>query len=270
MARGDAPVASTARADSVGAGEGDLRRLSGRRWLWRAAVELRPARSSCSPAGRTRPSGFCVRATSSSESCKTTRLAVDRPRAALAEALYAQGRYDEAEDFARVCEELSHADDVAGALAHPRRCVGRSQRDGASSTEGERLRASGCRAPGRDRQSELAGRRPPGARRGAPARGSAAERRSRRLEEAIDLYERKGNVVSAGKARSLLRGADCGVICPACGHDEPRGRALLRRVRRPARRARAGAAQAGDDPVLRRRRLDQARASRPTPRPSAS
>ena len=53
------------------------------------------------------------------------------------------------------------------------------------------------------------------------------------LEHAIDLYIRKGNVVSAGKARSLLQ--ELTVICPSCGQKNREGGALLRFVCCPSR-----------------------------------
>ena len=121
----------------------------------------------------------------------------------LAEALYRQGRYDEAEDFARVCEELSHADDVE-ACSHTRAVQGKVAARRGKFAEGERhARAAVELLDQTDMLSwqgdarlalaevlQLAGRQTEA----MPA-----------LEHAIDLYIRKGNVVSAGKARSLLQ-----------------------------------------------------------------
>ena len=121
----------------------------------------------------------------------------------LGEALYQQGRDEEAEHFVRVCEELSHPDDVE-ARSHGLQLRGKLAARRGAFEEGETLARAAVAVldetdmlswQGDARQAlaevlELAGRR---------------EEAKAVSEEALDLYEQKGNVVSARKARSLLQ-----------------------------------------------------------------
>jgi tetratricopeptide (TPR) repeat protein len=122
--------------------------------------------------------------------------------ALLAQAVYAQGRYDEADELARVAEELAPEDDVdAQALW---RCVRAkvAARKGTTAEAAQLARAAvdlldeeDGPVMKADALSDLAevlllARRTPEARTA--------------LEQAASLYERKGNAVSAARTRALL------------------------------------------------------------------
>ena len=121
----------------------------------------------------------------------------------LAEALYQQGRYDEAMLYSETCEELESADDIASQVRW--RCVRgkvgghRGEFEPAESLVGEALslirRSDDLNSQG-DTLMDLAevlrlARKP--------------ERAALAVEEARELFERKGNVVSAQRAQQLLQ-----------------------------------------------------------------
>ena len=119
----------------------------------------------------------------------------------LADVLYRQGRYDESAEFAGICEHLASPDDVASQFLW--RCVrGKLRaRQGAIDEAGSLLSAATALIESSDQLDlqgnglldfaevrELAG---------APADAAALS------EQAGMLFERKGNVVSARRARQL-------------------------------------------------------------------
>ena len=120
----------------------------------------------------------------------------------LARAVYAQGRVGEAEELSRIAEQFSAADDVTSqALWRSVRAKALALRgDSDSALELAReavalLRATDALVRQADAlvdEAEVLG---------LLGRGAAARER---LHEAIQLFERKGNVVAAGKARSAL------------------------------------------------------------------
>jgi ATP/maltotriose-dependent transcriptional regulator MalT len=123
----------------------------------------------------------------------------------LAEALYAQARYEEAEEIARISSELSAADDVA-AQFHWRsvtaKLMAREGRFDEAETTARDALAIIRRSEEVDSQGtalldlgevlHLAGK-------DADAAGA--------IREAVDLFEAKGNLVHAAKARLLLEEA---------------------------------------------------------------
>jgi tetratricopeptide (TPR) repeat protein len=121
--------------------------------------------------------------------------------AQLAEAVYAQGRYDEAERWSVVAEELALRDDVGVQAAW--RCVRAKILARRAAAEADVLgRAAAALAEGMETLNQQ-----------AKAYLDLGEVRllEGRVEEATafvtkaaDLYERKGNLVSAARARSLL------------------------------------------------------------------
>jgi hypothetical protein len=122
--------------------------------------------------------------------------------AELARAVCAQGRYSEAEELARVSEELARPLDVAAQISW--RTVRATCAAGAENLAGaEALARAALRAAEQtddlNRHARVLGDLADVVRRA----GRDAESRS--LEErALELFERKGNVVSAEKARSEL------------------------------------------------------------------
>jgi tetratricopeptide (TPR) repeat protein len=120
----------------------------------------------------------------------------------LAEYVYTQGRYDDAEQYTEDCEEAARANDVhsqimwrairAKVLARRGEfeTAERLAREAVTfAADGDFLLAHGDALVSLAEVFELAGR---------PEEAAAA------VEEAIRLYELKGSVVSATKARSLL------------------------------------------------------------------
>src|SRR5262249_18149551 len=121
----------------------------------------------------------------------------------LANVRYLQGRYDQAEQLTRECEEACHANDVnsqifwrstrAKVLAH-RGELEAAERLGTEAVAlAERtdfLGAHGDALMDLGEVRSLAGR---------PGEAAAA------IREAVRLYERKGNSLAAARARSLLR-----------------------------------------------------------------
>ncbi|MGN6176495.1 MAG: hypothetical protein ACTHPS_26620, partial [Streptosporangiaceae bacterium] len=119
----------------------------------------------------------------------------------LADVLYREGRYDESAEFARVCEHLASPDDVASQFHW--RCVRGKLRalEGAADEAKSLLSAAMALIETSDQidlqgyglldfaeVQELSG---------APAEAAALS------ERAAELFERKGNVVSALRARQL-------------------------------------------------------------------
>ena len=120
----------------------------------------------------------------------------------LADAIYEQGRYDEAEEWTRLARDCTSRDDVDAALTWQPVQVRILARRGAIDAS-ERLA----------RETLKLAARTDAVNRKADALLALAEtlRLAERLEEmaeavrgAIHLYEEKGNVVSAGRARALL------------------------------------------------------------------
>jgi tetratricopeptide (TPR) repeat protein len=121
----------------------------------------------------------------------------------LAEALYQQGRYDEAIRYSETCEELGSADDIASQVRW--RCVRgkvgarRGEFEQAESLVGDALslirRSDDLNSQG-DTLMDL-----------AEVLGLAGKPETATLAtaEAQELYERKGNVVSARRAQKLLQ-----------------------------------------------------------------
>jgi predicted ATPase/class 3 adenylate cyclase len=121
----------------------------------------------------------------------------------LAEALYQQGRYDEAMRYSETCEELESADDIASQVRW--RCVRgkvgarRGEFEQAESLVGDALslirRSDDLNSQG-DTLMDLAEVLRLAGKPGTAALATA---------EAHELYERKGNVVSAQRAQKLLQ-----------------------------------------------------------------
>jgi tetratricopeptide (TPR) repeat protein len=123
----------------------------------------------------------------------------------LAEALYAQGRYEEATEVARTSSEVSAADDLA-AQFHWRAVTAKLMARAGRFEEAEAMAREALaiirRSEELDSQASalldlgevlhLAGKR---------AEATAA------IEEAAELFDRKGNLVYAAKARALLEDA---------------------------------------------------------------
>ena len=122
--------------------------------------------------------------------------------ALLAEALYGQGRLDEAERHARTAEAHAPADNVQAQVAWRgvRAKLGpRSRRSGRT-----RSAVKPSRSPSRRTRRTCSPTRSPTSRRVARRREDAAADATRR---ALDLYERKGNVAAARLRPRALDGA---------------------------------------------------------------
>lgn len=116
----------------------------------------------------------------------------------LSEALYQQGRFDEALEFSRICEERAAADDVSSQFLWP--CVrGKILARSGSSLEGEALVRQGLSViRGTDELDSQAGALMDLAevlRLGGRNDGALLA-----LKEAAELFDRKGNVVSSLRA----------------------------------------------------------------------
>jgi tetratricopeptide (TPR) repeat protein len=121
----------------------------------------------------------------------------------LAEALYEQGRYDEAMRYSETCEELGSADDIASQVRW--RCVRgkvgarRGEFEQAESLVGEALslirRSDDLNSQG-DTLMDLAE---------VLRLAGKPERAALAVAEAHELYQRKGNVVSARRAQKDLQ-----------------------------------------------------------------
>ena len=119
----------------------------------------------------------------------------------LAEVLYRQGRYDESAQFAEVCEDIASPDDVASQFHW--RCVrGKLRARQGAVDEAESLLSAATALIETSDQLDLQGyglldfaevRELAG----APAEAAALS------ERAVGLFERKGNIVSALRARQL-------------------------------------------------------------------
>ena len=119
----------------------------------------------------------------------------------LAAAVANQGRYEEADRFAALAAELASEDDVISqAMWRSVRARVFAREGGSTRRSSSRTAPSSCSREARDRP---AGRRAPGPERGARS-GGPEGRAERSLEEAIALYELKGNVVAAAAARAAL------------------------------------------------------------------
>jgi tetratricopeptide (TPR) repeat protein len=122
--------------------------------------------------------------------------------AMLSQALHAQGRYDEADEFCRLCEQAAPDDDLSAQigwrLARATLLAGEGGLEEAERLAGEAVRLA-------ERTDFLADR-------AEALLGLGLVRRQQELTEeanaaigaAIELYERKGDVVSVARARSLL------------------------------------------------------------------
>jgi predicted ATPase len=119
----------------------------------------------------------------------------------LADVLYRQGRYDESAEFAGICEYLASPDDVASQFHW--RCVrGKLRARRGASDEAESLLSAATALIETSDQLDLQGNglldfAEVRELAGAPANAAALS------EQATRLFERKGNVVSALKARQL-------------------------------------------------------------------
>ena len=119
----------------------------------------------------------------------------------LADVLYRQGRYDESAEFAGVCEHLASPDDVASQFLW--RCVrGKLRARQGAIDEAESLLSAAMALIETSDQLDLQGNglldfAEVRELAGAPADAAALS------EKAAGLFERKGNVVSALRARQL-------------------------------------------------------------------
>jgi len=120
----------------------------------------------------------------------------------LAHALYAQGRYDEAEEYARLAEETAAPGDVASQMGWRSARAKILARQGRLE-EAEPLAQEAARiARGTDHLT-LRGDVLTSLAEVLHLAGKTAEA-VRAVEEAVEVHERKGNVVSAGRARQFL------------------------------------------------------------------
>jgi class 3 adenylate cyclase/tetratricopeptide (TPR) repeat protein len=122
----------------------------------------------------------------------------------LAEALYQQGRFDEAIGFSEICQELGSTDDIASQVrwrsVRGKVWARRGETESAESLVREALsliRRSDDLSSQGDTLMDLAE---------ILQLSGKQEEAAAALSEALDLYERKGNLVSARKARELLNG----------------------------------------------------------------
>jgi ATP/maltotriose-dependent transcriptional regulator MalT len=119
----------------------------------------------------------------------------------LADVLYRQGRYDESAQFAEVCENIASSDDVASQFLW--RCVrGKLKARQGAIDEAESLLSAATALIETSDQLDLQGNglldfAEVRELAGAPADAAAL------CERAAELFERKGNVVSALRARQL-------------------------------------------------------------------
>ena len=119
----------------------------------------------------------------------------------LADVLYRQGRYDESAEFAGVCEQLASPDDVASQFLW--RCVrGKLRARQGAIDEAESLLSAATALIETSDQLDLQGNglldfAEVRGLEGAPAEAAALS------ERAVILFERKGNVISARRARQL-------------------------------------------------------------------
>jgi tetratricopeptide (TPR) repeat protein len=122
--------------------------------------------------------------------------------ALLANATYERGRYEEAERYARISEEAGGSDDVASVVIS-RSILGKVlvRRDHLEEGEGLLRRAVGLAETTDD--LGMRGDTYVDLAEVLSLSGRAAEAADA-LERAVTLYERKGNVVSAGRARERL------------------------------------------------------------------
>ena len=119
----------------------------------------------------------------------------------LAEVLYGQGRYDESAEFAGVCKQLASPDDVASQFLW--RCVrGKLKARGGTVDEAESLLSAAMALIETSDQLDLQGN---GLLDFAEVRELAGARTDAAAlsEKAAGLFERKGNIVSALRARQL-------------------------------------------------------------------
>ena len=118
----------------------------------------------------------------------------------LADVLYRQGRYDESAEFAGICEHLASADDVGSQFLW--RCVrGKLRARQRAIGEAESLLSAATALIETSDQLDLQGN---GLLDYAEVRELAGARRTPRLSaRSRQLFERKGNVVSALRARQL-------------------------------------------------------------------
>jgi class 3 adenylate cyclase/tetratricopeptide (TPR) repeat protein len=119
----------------------------------------------------------------------------------LADVLYRQGRYDESAEFARVCEQLASPDDVASQFLW--RCVrGKLRARQGEIEEAESLLSAATALIETSDQLDLQGH---GLLDFAEVRelAGALPNAAALSEQAAMLFERKGNVVSARRARQL-------------------------------------------------------------------
>jgi class 3 adenylate cyclase/tetratricopeptide (TPR) repeat protein len=120
----------------------------------------------------------------------------------LAESLYRQGRYEEAERYAKICRETSSPDDVMSQIAW-RLVAARLQARSGKVEEAEQFAREavelGERSDARDQQGDA-----------WSALGEALASAGRRpealaaAEEALTRYEQKGNVVLAERTRAVI------------------------------------------------------------------
>ena len=120
----------------------------------------------------------------------------------LAEALYAQGRYDESSAFARTSSEVSADDDVA-AQFHWRAVTAKLLARAGRLDEAEDMAREALEIIRRSEEIDSQASALLDLGEVLHLRGKRAEA-ALAIEEGADLYERKGNLVFAAKARSLL------------------------------------------------------------------
>jgi ATP/maltotriose-dependent transcriptional regulator MalT len=122
--------------------------------------------------------------------------------ALLANAIYEQGRYDEAERYARISEEAGGSDDVASVVIS-RSILGKVLARQDRLSEGEALIRGAVKLAESTDDLVMRGDTHVDLAESLSLSGSAEEAAAA-LERATTLFERKGNVVSAGRARERL------------------------------------------------------------------
>jgi len=122
----------------------------------------------------------------------------------LAEALYEQAAYEEAETFARVAQQLAAEDDIASQF-HWRCVLGKVFAQRERYEEAEALVLEAAEMIGRSDEPDSQGNALMDLAEVLTLAGRSAEA-AERLREALLRFDSKGNVVSAGRARERLSG----------------------------------------------------------------